>query len=264
MVWNSAWTGSKPHPLWELRGFDTLPRMPVENPGKLHERMRYPLRYLRYWFMRMLLEQEAARLGRPLRVCEVGVGRGQMLAFMGGESSGPESFRLPAVISRWDAVDRHLRPELARYSYSNLYQHDLATNQSLSVGRYDAVIFLHVLEHLMEPEKTLDRFLETLEPHGIFLGGSPTTPNCIAKYWEARLRRNVGANGHVSVLTPARLRDYGRLRDMKTEFLSGAYLMRNGGRSIENSALWLRLNLLWGAAFPSLGNEVYFSLRTSS
>lgn len=237
--------------------------MGIENPRKRHEQTRYPLRYLRYWFVRMLLEREATRLGRPLRVCEVGVDRGQMLAFMGGESNGPESFRLPDIISRWDAVDCHLRPELARYSYTNLYHHDLAADQPLSVGRYDAVIFLHVLEHLMEPEKTLDCFLETLEPHGLFVGGSPTTPNSIAKYWEARLRRNTGTNGHVSVLTSKRLRDYSQLRDMGTEFLSGAYLLRSGGRSIENSALWLRLNLVWGSTFPSLGNEVYFSLRAS-
>ncbi|MGE0406620.1 MAG: class I SAM-dependent methyltransferase [Candidatus Korobacteraceae bacterium] len=248
--------------MWDLRGFDTLSRIPPENPNKPHERTRYPLRYLRYWFVRMLLEREAERLGRPLRVCEVGVDRGQMLAFMGGPSSGNGTFRLPAIILRWDAVDLHLKPdELSRYSYSNLYRHDLDSDDPLPVDRYDAVIFLHVLEHLLEPEKTLKRFLDVLEPGGLFLGGSPTMPDMLVNYWQRRLRANIGPNGHVSVITPARLRRFAHANGMSVEFLSGAYLMRNGGRSIENSSLWLRMNLLWGAMFPSLGSEVYFAMR---
>jgi hypothetical protein len=30
---------------------------------------------------------------------------------------------------------------------------------------------------------------------------------------------------------------------------------------LENSRIWLRANLLWGALAPALGGEVYFALR---
>ncbi len=55
-------------------------------PG--HDRVRYPIRLLRYWFGYQLLREEAERIGRPLDVLEVGVDVGQMLAFT---RSGPST-----------------------------------------------------------------------------------------------------------------------------------------------------------------------------
>jgi hypothetical protein len=37
--------------------------------------------------------------------------------------------------------------------------------------------------------------------------------------------------------------------------------LRWSGSTAENSALWLRANLLWGSLFPALAGEVYFALR---
>ena len=60
-----------------LVGFETWPRFD-NRPFK-----RFPVRFLRYWFMRILLEDLHAELGRPLSVLEIGIGGGRMLAFMG-------------------------------------------------------------------------------------------------------------------------------------------------------------------------------------
>ena len=79
--------------------------------------------------------------------------------------------------------------------------------------------------------------------------------------YEKRLARTAKPNGHVSVLSPERIELFAEQEDLRLCFLSGAYFTRNTGKAIENYRLWLRLNLAFGALFPSLGSEVYFALQ---
>ena len=61
-----------------------------------------------------LIKEEHARLGRPLRVCEIGVDRGQMRRYM--QDAGFTD------IACWEAVDYKLQPELMESSYSKQIQ----------------------------------------------------------------------------------------------------------------------------------------------
>jgi hypothetical protein len=66
---------------------------------------------------------------------------------------------------------------------------------------------------------------------------------------------------HMSVITPARIRRVARECALEPELIAGTFFMRSSGFFLENYAPWIRANLAWGAAFPSLGGELYFSLR---
>jgi hypothetical protein len=48
---------------------------------------------------------------------------------------------------------------------------------------------------------------------------------------------------------------------LQTELLSGAFFMRKKGFRLENHAWWLRLNLAFGAMFPSWPGEIYWAWR---
>ena len=72
--------------------------------------------------------------------------------------------------------------------------------------------------------------------------------------YEKRLTRTAQPNGHVSVLSPERIELFAEQEDLRLSFLSGGYFTRNTGKAIENSRLWLRLNLAFGSS-PSLGNS---------
>lgn len=75
---------SQPHSLKPLpeRSLDTLDRQArVKHIFSRVQGSRYPIKLLRYWFMYNLLQAESEHLGRPLRICEIGVDRGQMRLF---------------------------------------------------------------------------------------------------------------------------------------------------------------------------------------
>jgi SAM-dependent methyltransferase len=247
-----------------LHGFETVPL--IHEGPKL---TRFPIRYLRYWFGRLALTELRARLKRPLRVLEVGIDRGQQLAFMGGRRIGDGKFELPDVIERWDGLDVQIDPRiLRRYSYTDHFQVDVEGPFDLGERRYDAIILLHVLEHLCDPETAVRRLRRWIAPGGVIMGGSPTMPDALAGPWERWLRHkhadkmhDVRIHKHLSVMTPNRIRGFADGEGMAIDLLTGAYFLRWSGSTAENSALWLRANLLWGSLFPALAGEVYFALR---
>lgn len=93
-------------------------------------------------------------------------------------------------------------------------------------------------------------------------------PDALAGPWQRWLRRknadkmhDVRVHKHLSVMTPNRIRAFASVEGMSIDLLTGAYFLRWSGSAAENSALWLRANLLWGCLFPALAGEVYFALR---
>jgi hypothetical protein len=71
----------------------------------------------------------------------------------------------------------------------------------------------------------------------------------------------VTSHRHLSAISPGRIRRFARKNNMEIELLTGAFFARLGAYRVEDWAPWIRANLMWGALFPSLGSEVYFSLR---
>jgi len=218
---------------------------------------RYPIKLFRYWFTYNLIREESVRLRRPLRICEIGVDRGQMLGFVRVAGN--------IEIACWDAVDYRLKPELNQFGYSRQIEVDVDKPDFSLDEKYDVIVVLHLLEHLLEPERLMKRLSVSVEPCGIVIGGFPVTPRWAASAWEKRLRRKINRHfhnfGHVSVFSPERVHSLAEDCKLRLEFLSGAFLIRKTGSFIENSSFWARLNLLWGAVFPSLGGEIYWQMR---
>lgn len=130
---------------------------------------------------------------------------------------------------------------------------------------YDVIIALHLIEHLLEPERFMQRLASFARSDAVVIGGFPVTPDWAAPAWERHLRRTIWRTpenyGHVSVFSPQRVSRMAATCGWKLEFLTGAFLIRKTGAFIENHAFWARLNLLWGAAFPALGGEIYWRMR---
>lgn len=220
-------------------------------------RVRYPIRLFRYWFVCHLLQREHRRLRRPYSVCEVGIDRGQMRAFM--LASGPAA---SSLFARWDGVDCAIQHHnLQPLNYSALVEADVEKSGLPPGPPYDVLILLHVLEHLAEPERVLRALASHLRDGGSVVGGFPVHPDWAAPWRERILRRTAAPRGHVSAFSVSRLKAMAQGCGMSVEFVSGAFLMRMSGSALENRAWWARLNLLLGALVPGWPGELYWVLR---
>lgn len=223
---------------------------------------RYSFRMLRYWFIDCLLATERQRLGRPLAVLEVGVDRGQMKAFVDGVPGDR------ALYSSWDAADVNPQIEaLSAAGYGACHRLDLDDTDSLArfVGsrraQYDAVILLHVLEHLTRPERAMTFLSGALAAGGIVIGGFPVLPSGIARLRERQLRNSAQPFGHVSAFSPRRVRKMAERAGLDTEYAAGAFAWRASGSRFEDRQWWLRLNVAFGALLPGWPGEIYWQLR---
>jgi len=224
----------------------------------------YPVRLLRYWFGYHLMRDEAARLGREVSIAEIGVDSGQMLQFsqLALSKTEPDA---PLWWSRWLAVDVEIREALLREAgYTDFCPANLESPEIKLDQPYDIAICLHVFEHLFEPERAVRMLVDNLAPGGLLIGGFPVVPDFCVAPREKRIRKTARKFGHVSVFSPGRVRRMCEAAGCRVTFSAGAFFMRKKGSALENSPIWLRFNLLWGALFPAWPGELYWAARKAS
>lgn len=246
---------------WDFSFLKNNPVFQDKNYGIPNElkSINYPIRLVRYWFMYHFLRNQSKSVA-AMDVCEIGVDVGQMLGFVkGAEANGGEKVNFAS----WDAVDVIVQKELLlRAGYNEFYEVNLESPEfTLSDKNYDAMILLHVLEHLFEPEVLIKKLIKNLKPGGIMIGGFPSLPKCMEAKREAKIRPTARKYGHVSVFSPERVRKMATDNGLEVELLSGAFLMRKKGFILENYQWWFKFNIWFGGMFPSWPGETYWVLR---
>lgn len=234
--------------LEEITGSD-FPSLPAELKQSAG-RAKYSIRLLRYWWAGQALRREAARLGRPLTVVDLGCERGWL-----------KFFTPRGVVQRWIGLDWNIRSEVSEIArYDEVHQADFDERLPLPIATADAVVSLHVFEHLLRPGCTMAEVSRLLRAGGIFVGGAPTMPHWIARLREQYFRKRLDdgrifAGGHITVLSPTRWRSLAEDAGLEVEFATGSHMIRRTGSWLENFSWWIRFNQAWGALFPALGSE---------
>lgn len=217
---------------------------------------RYPFRALRYWWAAAALADHVERSPEPVRVLDAGCQGGFLKRFADAE------FR-----ANWTAFDCRLdHPMLASAGYDAVVAGDLEQRLPFADGRFDAIVSLHVFEHLRDPEATLREYARVLRRGGVVLLGFPTMPGWLAPWREAQHRRGMAAGerpewGHQQVFHPARVRRMAAAAGLEVALLTGSHFFRKTGAWLENSRTWVRMNQAWGGLCPSLGSELCVVLR---
>jgi SAM-dependent methyltransferase len=171
----------------------------------------------------------------------MGAGHGQMRGYCAGSMSyiSPE---YPFDSQRWIALDKVCESgSLA--NYSQIVECDFDNPLPLEPNSVDALICIHVMEHLPRPAFAVSEIARVLAPGGIFLGGSPAAPAPVSFFlhrWLRDKRRNgtTGPNGHINSFCPGDWKNLVSNAGLKIDFLSRAHFMRLSGSAIENSQTW--------------------------
>ncbi|MEY3230132.1 MAG: hypothetical protein RL689_219 [Planctomycetota bacterium] len=221
------------------------------------EAARFSLRLQRYWWAARKLADEADKVApAPFVVADLGCERGWLKRF---------TPRRTNIV--WVGLDGNVSsPALGASRYDRVIECNFDERLPMDDASVDAVVSLHVFEHLPNPPFTLGEVARILKPGGCFLAGSPTGPGPVS--WVRTImhgiRQRAGRNrpvGHLQSLSPARWHRLCCDAGLPPEFVTGSHFMRRTGWSLESAAWWVRLNQAWGGLFPSLGSEVYLSGR---
>ena len=220
----------------------------------------YPLRAIRYWWVCQALTKELANKPDAI-IVDMGAGHGQMRRYCAG-SMPYLSPDYPFASQHWIGLDKARQEGFSTAGYEKIVECDFDKTLPLESGSVDALICIHVMEHLPRPAFSMAEIARVLAPGGIFCGGSPTAPAPVSYFLHRWLQRKMrqgttNPNGHINSLSPGNWNDLVTNAGLQLDFLCGSHLIRLSGAAIENSKSWARFNQCWGGIFPSLGSELY-------
>lgn len=217
---------------------------------------RYPVRAIRYWWAHCALLDEVRAQGRPITIADVGCSTGHLRRYTGHIDG-----------AAWMGLDWKIEPEVLRErGYASWKECDFDRPLPLPDASVDVVVHLHVIEHLPRPEFSFKELARIVKPGGVILAGSPAMPPLLSRLRERQHRTNlacgrIAVGRHINSMDGPRWVRLARENGLVPEMVQGAFFMRWSGWTMENHAWWLRLNLAWGALFPSLGGEIYLAMR---
>lgn len=224
--------------------------------SELLQQTKYPIRALRYWWMHCVIEDEVKHLDKPVTIVDVGCDTGLIKRFIP-----------PVKNSRWIGLDIiTTRKGLENAGYDEIHQCDFDEGLPLADESAEIVICSHVLEHLPRPEFTMGELARILKPGGMLLVGVPVAPRFIArirqKQMQEQLRSGKRKPGqHIHIFWLKRLKQLAEDKGLHVEFATGTAMIRKKGSRLENYEFWVRLNQVWAALFPSLGQELCVQIR---
>lgn len=241
---------------WPLALLEDRVRAAPELFSTRARRTRLPIRAIRYWWVHCAILQELQRRRQPLAIADAGCSHGLLLKYTGTIES-----------TSWIGLDRRIdEAGLRQVGYERSVECDFDRPIPLPDASVDIAVQLHVIEHLPRPEFAIAELARIVRPGGLLLLGSPVLPRFLATWRERRHRRllqhDPGRLGrHINSMDVPRWRRLARDNGLRIELASGAFLARWSGNPLENQAWWLRMNMAWGAAAPSLGGEIYLAMR---
>lgn len=213
------------------------------------------IRAMTYWWVSYVIREEVDRLKRPLVIADVGCERGLLKRFVP-----------PIEGSHWIGLDIRVDSSVHLAHYDEFYKCDFDQTLPLLDSSVDMVAFLNVLEHLPRPTFIMAELARILRPEGMALIAHPVYPKFIAKIKERQYvkqfksgRRKYGE--HTIAFWPDRSQRLAEQAGFNVELMTSTYFMSWSKGPLENYALWIRFNQIWGALFPSLGQELCIQLR---
>ncbi|MDD3248995.1 MAG: methyltransferase domain-containing protein [Smithellaceae bacterium] len=247
------------YPLESYNDSDCLHRADYRIQGKTYIKPLYPIRAMTYWWVTHVLREEIRRLHSTLVIADIGCERGLLKRFVPLEIKKTGS-------SYWIGMDMRKDQDMDMAGYDEFHICDFNKGLSLENKQVNVVALLNVIEHLQQPEFIMTEIMRILKLQGVALIALPVYPKLIAKIRERQYisefnkgQRKYG--NHTVAFWPNRIIELALSVGFRIEFSASTYFMSWSKGPLENYKLWIRFNQLWGALFPSLGQEFCLKLR---
>ncbi|MCK4838619.1 MAG: methyltransferase domain-containing protein, partial [Desulfobulbaceae bacterium] len=224
---------------------------------------KYPIRALRYWWVLSAINEELEKLDSPPTIADIGCDRALFKRLLpdieGGKVIGLDLGKSLEIN----------KEDLDLAGYDEVKPCNLDEGIPLPDASIDIAINLHVMEHLPRPEFSISEIARVLRPGGLLLLGFPVLPKPFAHIREKQFAKQFAEGArilgqHQHAFWPSRARKLVEDAGLEVEFMIGTYFIRKRGAFWENSAVWMRVNQLWGAMFPSLSQELCIKVRKPS
>lgn len=178
---------------------ESAPRVPMEEYSKEYfERYNYadrPLgKFSMYWFARRyyaaLVRHFAPKSGRLL---EMGCGLGDLLGLL------QDDYQCVGI----DLIDYSIAQTKRNAPKAEAFVHSADDLSIFKDGEFSAVVALHLVEHLPNPENTVSEVYRILKPNGVFLFATPN-PTYSFRRFKDHTTDAIGKDPtHINVHPPA-------------------------------------------------------------
>lgn len=181
------------------------PGAPVEHYTREYfEKWNYadrPLgRYSMYWFARRYYAALVRRYAPPDggKLLEMGCGLGHLLGLL------QDDFHCVGI----DLIDYSIEQTKLNAPKAEAYQMSADDLSAFESGTFSAVVALHLVEHLPNPENTIQQVNRLLKPGGLWLFATPH-PDYSLRRLKDRDNDAIGKDKtHINVHPPAQWRDW--------------------------------------------------------
>ncbi|MBX3080622.1 MAG: class I SAM-dependent methyltransferase [Anaerolineae bacterium] len=158
----------------------TPPEVPMEEySAEYFERYNYadrPLgKYSMYWFARRYYAALVRRYAPPgvnRRLLELGCGLGHMLGLLQND------FQCVGI----DLIDYSIQQTKLNAPHAEAYVQSADDLSNFEAGTFSAVVALHLVEHLPDPQNTIRQVNKLLKPDGLFLFATPNPVYSLRRY----------------------------------------------------------------------------------
>ncbi len=215
--------------------------------------VKYRSRLIKYVHMARVIDAEAQRLGRRIKLLDAGSGKGRLTFYSG--ASNLEWYGL-------DIDTKRMRQARSLGCY-RLVMGNIEGGVPFADDTFDIIVSSHVLEHLYNPSAAVKELHRVLAPGGLIVVGVPIydpvlrmvrlamTPVMDAYF---RWHKGKPCDHHV-IFTLGSLKRL--MSDFDIQEVKGFRFGRGQVLTfLEDSHLLYEVNTLWGRTFPALSPEV--------
>lgn len=157
-------------------------------------------RFSMYWFARRYYAALVRRYApdHDGKLLELGCGLGHLLGLL------QDDFQCVGV----DLIDFSIEQTRINAPKADAYQMDVSEISQFEEGTFSAVVALHLVEHLPDPEETIRQVARLLKPGGIWLFATPH-PDYSFRRFKDRENDAIGKDKtHINVQPPQQWREW--------------------------------------------------------